>query len=500
MIALPPLFDVQNPFEYLKMLSEFQVVDFQPLRDLTFFWDIFIFKLTGIVTFATTNVFLWTAGVFLFFKLLQRSCPEKEKVAIYWSLAFASYPLFSQTIPWGMARKHILAFLLILWATHAFFDWLQGKNKIFKAYIGYVLACLSHPITLLWPLWAASYLAVFEPSKLKEEKRYFIIFALTGTALFVTNYAYYTVGNEAVSEVFGEIRPNLFDISKLFSHFIFYLRQIIFPYQLGFLYYPEQTSSIPGMIILIVFLGILYRFRGDRRFQSWVLFSLIPFPIILGLPGVFDQYLLIPFAGIVLLAFQRVGNPSKLSIIIVISLSLIWSVISFHHAQLWTNPRLLSERNFKNVKSCKSAQDLLSKTYEEEAKAPPEALEFIQEGKCLYLEAGAPIKQRIGMLVLESMMMYYEEEAFSYEHRMARLLKLGKSHYYPLIAFAALNAKEGKVEEVIWATEYVLKKAGSLKLETGSISDNVLRPFCEKHQLEACLKVTVPHSRNYPYI
>lgn len=500
LIALPPLFDVKTPFEYLKMLSEFQVVDFQPVRDLTFFWDIAIYKLTGVVTFATTNVFLWAAGIFLFFKLLRRLCPEKEKAAIYWSLAFASYPLFSQAVAWGMARKHILAFLLILGATHAFLNWLQGKDKIFKVYVWYVLACLSHPITLLWPLWAATYLALFEPAKLKEEKKSFIIFAFTATALGFTNYAYYTVGNEAVSEVFWNIRPNLFDVPKLFIHFCFYLRQIVFPYQLGFLYYPETISLIPGVAIFIVTLGVLYRFRKDKKFLSWVIFAALPFPIILGLPGVFDQYLLIPVAGISLIAFQKLGNPSKGSMSFLILVTLIWSVLTFHHARLWTEPRLLSERNFQSVKSCKSANDFLNQTYFDELKAPPELLKFMHDGNCLNLEAGAPIKQQIGIKVLESMMMYYEDGVFPYEHRISRLLQLGKSHYFPLIVFAALKAKEGDIQEVQRVTEFVLEKAGSTKLETGSISDKVLRPFCEEHQLEACLKVTVPYSQKYPFI
>src|ERR1044072_4931491 len=74
-VILPPLFEVTSPLDYIRMLSNFEVIDFQPVRDLTFFLDIIIFKLTHIVTFATTNVILWSIGVFFLFRLLERIIP-----------------------------------------------------------------------------------------------------------------------------------------------------------------------------------------------------------------------------------------------------------------------------------------------------------------------------------------------------------------------------------------------------------------------------------------
>ncbi len=116
-VILPPLFEIKSPLEYINMLANFEVIDFQPVRDLTFFFDIYIFNHFGIVSFATTNVILWGLAGYFLFRIFSRFLKEKEFQAMVWTIAFLVYPLFSQAVPWGMARKHILAFFFIVWAT-----------------------------------------------------------------------------------------------------------------------------------------------------------------------------------------------------------------------------------------------------------------------------------------------------------------------------------------------------------------------------------------------
>ena len=90
-LTYPPLFEVSSPAEYFRMLRSFNVVDFQPVRDLTFFMDFALFRKTGIVPFATTNIFFWAITVFLLLKLLEEIAPRKSN--FLWVLAFAAYPL-----------------------------------------------------------------------------------------------------------------------------------------------------------------------------------------------------------------------------------------------------------------------------------------------------------------------------------------------------------------------------------------------------------------------
>ena len=490
--TLPALFDVQTPLDYLVMLRDFQVIDFQPVRDLTFFIDLAIYRATGIVTFATINVLLWGIACFLLLKLLERTVPDhKKNTAIFWVLTFAAYPLFSQAVPWGMARKHILAFPIFLACTHAFLDWLEGKTSWLKVYILYVAATLSHPLTLLWPLWAAFHYRVSGKEITRESKKILTIFSVTTISLLFTHFAYYTVGNNLVKDIFPEVSPDLSNASRIIQNIGFYLRQIVFPYELGFLYYPTWGNAWPGLIVLAAFIFFIYRERKDQQFLSWTLYGLIPVPIFLALPGVFDQYLLIPVAAILLIAFRKWNTGSRLQIAALLTLTLIWGVLTFREARLWTNSPALADRNFQNAPSCRSALNLGLMSYTEGKRLSRETLKFLEEGRC-FETSGQPEGAKRGVQFVEALMIFYEADLFGRDVRISRLEQLGRSHYYPNLILAALLATEDRAPEVEQLAEFLLERTGGVSLDTGPVVDDVLRPYCLKNNLESCLKVTIP--------
>lgn len=491
--TLPSLFNVKNPLEYLGMLRDFQVIDFQPVRDLSFFLDLAIFRLTGIVTFATMNVCLWGIGCYLLLKLMERIVPaERRSGAIFWVLAFAAYPLFSQAVPWGMARKHILAFPIFLACTLAWLDWLEGKTKWLKVYVLYVTAALTHPLTLLWPVWAAIHFRLTGHEKTKESKKIFLIFSLTTITLFFTHYAYYTVGNSTVKDVFPQVSPDVTNFLRILQNSFFYLRQMIFPYQLGFLYYPEWGTAWPGIIFLGVLSVFFYRERNDRVTLSWLAFSLIPVPVFLALPGVFDQYLIIPAAGLTLIAFRKWNSHSRVQVSVLLVLTIAWSVMTFREASLWANPYELAERNFRNGPSCRSALNFALQIYSDGKKASSDLLKFLEEGRCLQTSAGDPEITKRGVRHIEALMLFYEGEKFPRDFQISRLEELGATHYYPHLILAGILATEDRAPEVEQRAEFVLWKTTGAALDTGPVIDDVLRPYCLKNNLEACLKVTIP--------
>lgn len=490
--TLPALFDVKNPLEYLGMLRDFQVVDFQPMRDLTFFIDLFLYRISGIVTFSTINVLLWGIACFLLMKLMERSVPEEKKPgAFFWVLVFAAYPLFSQAVPWGMARKHILAFPIFLACTHAYLDWLEGKTSWLKVYILYVAATLTHPLTLLWPAWAAYQYRVSGKEITKESKKLLTIFSVTTVTLLFTHYAYYTVGNTLVKDIFPQVSPDVTSGLRIIQNISFYLRQIIFPYDLGFLYHPIWKNSWPGLIFLGALLFFVYRERKDRQFLSWIVFALIPVPVFLSLPGVFDQYLIIPVAGLLLIAFRKWGNTSRVQTAVLLSLTLIFSVVTFREARLWADQRALAERNFRNGQSCQSALNLGLVTYTEGKRLPDDVLKFLEEGRC-FETSGFPEGSKRGIHYVEALMIFYEGDKFAREVRISRLEQLGQTHYYPNLILAGVLATEDRAPEVEQLAEFVLEKTGGSALDTGPVIDDVLRPYCLKNNLESCLKVSIP--------
>lgn len=490
-IILPPLFAIRNPLEYFSLLSSFEVIDFQPVRDLSFFIDIILFNTTGIVTFATTNVLLWSTGVYFFYRILRKLRPERGD-SFFFATAFAAYPLFSQAICWGMARKHVLAFLLILWATDAFLEWKEGKANFLKAYVLYVLAALSHPLCILWPFWAFLY-----PEEAQtRERRKFLLFALTATVLLFTNYTYYTIGNKKVAEVFGHIQPD-FSPAKMALNFFFYLRQLILPYELTFMNSPTFSNAWPGAIVFLALLGTAYRKRQDRRIISWLQFMLIPFPIILTLNVVFDQYLLIPAAGFVVVIFLLARRDLSL---ILVAATLGWGTLTFLEARTWTDSSIATLRNFTHDPSCKSASEVLVEAYTHARKAPEEALDYFYRQGCLNLREDAPVTMKISYLFIESMIMYYETGAIPYGQRIERLKELSALNYYPELVLAAIYAGEEKPEAVEAIAKKIRTLTGGAKLETGPVIDDVLRPYCQLHHLPECLKVTEPNLELLPYL
>ncbi|MFL5783798.1 MAG: hypothetical protein ACJ76H_04245 [Bacteriovoracaceae bacterium] len=488
--VLPSLYEISGPGEYLGKLARFETMDFQPVRDLSFFVDLAIYKASGLVTFATTNVLLLTLLAFLFFQLLEKILPEEKKSsALYFALVFAAFPLFSQSVGWGMARKHLLASVFILWATKLVLDFSEGKRTLLPSYLAYVAACLSHPIAILWPVWVFFHLKFMKISFSKEGKKLLITSGVTGILLFLITQMYYKFGNPIHADVYPRIPLKLTDSFRIFLNAGFDLRQIFFPYQLSFTYYPDFSLAWQGLIILVLLAVSVYLRRKDSSYLSWVVFTLMTLPLSLTLPGVYDTYLILPATGVFILI--SILLPAKKSVVYsALVLALAWGAFTFHESSLWANETKINNRNFVNHPSCQSAMTSMLASYEEGSRADPKTLHYFDEHQCFQLAMKYPPASRRIFLFLEGLMLFYEDQRFTQEMRRERLKFLGERHYYPRLIYAAMLAKENKSQEVEDNALAVLKVTRGPVPVSSSVSENILRPFCQKHQLTACLEVT----------
>ncbi len=343
-LTLPELMEVQNPLDYFRNLTHFNVIDFQPVRDMTFFLDLLFFRLTGIITFATTNIFLWCLGGFLLLKILKRNVPDQGSIdAHYWVIFFLCFPLFSQVVPWGMGRKHILAFVLILGATLNYMDWLDGKRKWIGAYLLYVASCLSHPLVVLWPIWAYAHAKLNGPRMPDDSRKVHSAFALTGITILLTNYAYYSVGNAVVAQNFWKLKPDYLNLPRLLLTLSFAFRQMIFPFKLSFLYHPIWENAWPGLIVITFLCLYLYRTRYEWKHFSWLLFGFLSIPITFTLPNFFDQYILLPFTGVFILLYKRFHRPSRKKRMALILLAIGLAPVTFLNARIWQSEEKFAE-------------------------------------------------------------------------------------------------------------------------------------------------------------
>ena len=117
--------------EYFKALVDFRTYDFQPVRDLTFYIDIFVFRSTGYVISIVLNSLIWAATCFLVLKILMSEMKERASVELlFFVCCFAVYPVFQVSVNWGIARKHLLSFFFVLLATHELLSWEKKPRSL----------------------------------------------------------------------------------------------------------------------------------------------------------------------------------------------------------------------------------------------------------------------------------------------------------------------------------------------------------------------------------
>lgn len=465
------LSETSSPFDYFLKLFRFQTLDFQPIRDLTFFIDIGIHRLTNWNSIIFQNVLWWVLSGAILVRLLQRRGFETQ-VSCLMVLGFLLYPLFVSTISWGFARKHIVAFFFILLAT----DEVEKEDgKLSRVYFFYILALLAHPIHILWSVWAVW--------KRKVQLKKYLPLIAVSVAFIILNKIYYST-----SEVFLAHFPDLSlqslhppDMILALSH---YFSQIFFPYFLSFRYYPGLYSDIAGLLVITGISIVLLKYKKDR---SWILLVAGPLVMTLSNPGVrYDTYLLLPAAGI-LLSLPPL-QPNKFLPWILSGMILFWGAFTFSETKFWTDEIAFTMRNFERQPSCKTARDALLSHYENEVTSPQELRAFIYREKC----SGDGITGKT-LLVLQSYLLFYEED-LPQEKRLERLRELSQKDFFPWVVMVAYQIRNGEKEEARAELKNLLSiwKSAKFRREYSPIVARYVYPFCQDEKNDECLLLMRP--------
>jgi hypothetical protein len=141
-----------SKFHSLYDYFEFHI-DLQPIRDLSFLFDLFLSKEIHFQTYHLTNFLIFISILYLLKKISDYLFSDPF-IVFFLIAIFAISPVTTSSVAWISARKHLLSLLFILVATHSY---LKMKAPSFKSEIQiiffYSLACLSQPINVLWPIW-----------------------------------------------------------------------------------------------------------------------------------------------------------------------------------------------------------------------------------------------------------------------------------------------------------------------------------------------------------
>lgn len=492
---VPLLRNVSGLLDYLNDLIHFKTLDIQPIRDLSIYLDIIFFDLTGINISIAHNLILWIGCCWVGERILKKSFPDLSQQESFLIIClFLVYPLFSQTVSWGIARKHILSFLFTLLATDV---WIRrGGIKTYKDSIlingFYVCAILSQPISILWPVWAALYTFLINRPSLKATLIKLIPSFLILIIVAYLNYLYYATSPIFLNSYSSKTNEVLEISDKVlaFGHYIF---QVFFPYLLSFTYTLGHWSTLVGLLIFGIIFYLILGLGLDRRFvMAWTFFGILPLSVVvLKSTMLYDTYLLFPaFSSLLLLVAikQKLKVPPKLRYIY-LPIFLVFIGFTYFESSAWKNDLLMTKKSFERRPSCLSAFQYLKTSYENEVLPDSnDAKTYLLEYECDKFQV-----EGSSLIILQSYMLYYDS-LLPTEERISKLKILSPMGIFPNIVLTSFYIKLNRLQEARDALEMMIQKWGKhrFKEEYLPIVDRTLYPFCVAEMNEECLQFLRP--------
>ncbi len=378
-LLLTPLHSMNTMKDYFILLFNGLLSDFQPIRDISYLFDIQIEKWFHFSIFHSTNLILWFSICLLFYKSLSFFSNSKLNFLIMLALLFS--PISVSSVAWISARKHLLACFFILLATTFSVKNRKSPSMFFSflILIIYTLSVLSHPITLFWPLW---FLIFFLNSK--HSKFFKAVLIVDMCFLGFLNYKYYL--GPYVYLNFGVSKIHSFDLAFSLLSLGRYFQLSFWPF--GFLPTPHSEGSLQNLIGLF-FLPIII-FMVTKIKSAWtkkLIFSIMPLYFFLLLPVVSiktnifcsDTYLLTPLVVFLFCSRSLLRNNFStlffLSIFVFTSIYFTWSYIPifYNSNNIWnfsfskeaTPTSLLAVAKISTIKKNFSRADKLLKVLQE---------------------------------------------------------------------------------------------------------------------------------------
>ena len=482
---------------YWSDLFHFRTFDFQPVRDLSLAVDIIVARHTGLNLWLWQNFVFWGLACHFLGKIIQRLHPTLSVPVVFVIVfLFAIYPLFSATLLWGMARKHLLALCFTLIPTPHWIEFLlDGRRKhLYWVTISYFLAVFAQPIGVFWPVWAAAYAWSVYPQETKHYKKLIPCFVIAVITLIV-NYYYYWLSPTFAQVFNAKFDGGWFSGDKLLAlgH---YLYQLLMPYHLSYNYSLGSWTTLAGLgILLVACLGI-YKYSGNRaKFVIWSLFIFAPLAIVTINPLIkFDSYLLLPAVGVLLMLLELIPASwfsTKYAKVLTFVLILIWLPLNFIEAKLWSSPvSFYYQRNFLRQPSCESAQYAIGHMLINEGKITEDLRQFTAANECFKMREAKLNDDAHYLRILAGVV--YTDKALEFEKKTNILENLGRQFYYPKLLMA-LNYYENNMAEK--AQTLFTEEAKEYRPEEWDyffdyLVSKELIPYCEQHRNSDCLKIT----------
>jgi hypothetical protein len=297
--------------DYLDRFFSGEILDIQPIRDLSYLIDMKMKSITSFYTFHLTNLLVWILIVFLFKNILNvLNEDDEEHRWLIWSIVFiyALSPFAMSSVAWIAARKHLLSTFFILWATLIFLK--KRKSEFCIKSIGiisllFLFATLAHPINVLWPVFVFLY-SFFDKKILSRRGLLFFLGSISVVMILVNLYYY---GNLYVQITGGDGKHDAnFGVgdSLLALGRYFYISLIPFD-ALPVSHFQGSWQNIVGLNLLVIYLYLCYKkSKVDYGIICFVFYFFVPLvPVTYKITRIFcsDTYLINACLGIYISLF-----------------------------------------------------------------------------------------------------------------------------------------------------------------------------------------------------
>ncbi len=327
---------------YFQAIKNGLILDIQPIRDLSYWIDFQLFNMFGWYSYHLTNTFLLVLICYKLELLLRETVSENYLIFLF-VFVFAVSPVTSSSVAWIAARKHLLSTFFILWATN-----LTVKNKNnstdsnIKILILYSLSVLSHPISLLWPLWMIFWKGHEWPvNKINFLKNKYALLLMS--IFLILNFWYYkTIYHDSVSNFSKFSKLSNYDLGLPLLSIGRYFYQTIFPFSaLPTSHYPGSLENFIGLIGFVSFLFVL-KIHKTITSRATMLYFILPLLIVtFNMTNVFcsDTYILNASIGVYwsLANFMDQKKSKRVFFIVITTYLLFLTIYNYNYLKIFRN-------------------------------------------------------------------------------------------------------------------------------------------------------------------
>jgi hypothetical protein len=331
---------------YIEAVKDNTILDFQPVRDLTFYANIKLIEWTGFSTFHLTNLIFFILSIFLFTKLLEALGFSRKQIVCS-SIIYAAHPIMVSSVGWISARKHMLALIFILLSL---LEYVKQKKVTIKSIIYYLLSILTHQIFILLPLWILIHAKI---KNIKIELGKFLIMSFLGaTVLFlgILKTFYLEMGNVTYKYFhwFENISRYVLSVGRSVT-------QILFPISISTDYFQGSILNLVGIPILIFSLFLLYKSKTSKDSLTWLILAALSH-ILTYITFINDTYLYLPLiCALISCNFYFTSNPfpigKRVKNILVLLAFILLMGKTISASQMWRSDKDLWHYSYMNERS-----------------------------------------------------------------------------------------------------------------------------------------------------